>query len=51
MEFSVNLDRLLLFYPTDNPKNQNFAKMKKSPGDIIILYMCTKNDNDLMNGS
>ena len=26
-----------------NPKNQNFEKMKKTPGDITILHQCTKN--------
>ena len=25
----------------NNPKNQNFEKMKKTPGDIITLHMCT----------
>ena len=29
--------------PRNNPENQNFDKMKKLLGDIIILYMCTKN--------
>ena len=30
--------------PPYNPKNQNFKKMKKkTPGDIIILEMRTKN--------
>ena len=28
-------------------KNQNFEKMKKIAGDIIILYMCTKNHNHM----
>ena len=36
--------------PPNNPENQNFEKMKKTPGDIIILHMCTVNDN-YMNGS
>ena len=32
------------FNPTNNQKNQNVGKMKKkTPGDIIILYKCTKN--------
>ena len=31
-------------------KNQNFKKMKKSPGDIIILHMCTKNYDHMMYG-
>ena len=26
-----------------SPKNENFKKMKKVPGDIIILHKCTKN--------
>ena len=32
----------------NNLKNQNFEKMKKTPGDIIILHMCTINDNHIM---
>ena len=30
-----------LFYPSNNSKKQNFGKMKKEPGDIIILHMRT----------
>ena len=37
--------------PTNNPRNQNFEKMKKKPRDIIILHMCTINDNHMMYGS
>ena len=33
-----------------NPKNQNLEKMKKKPGDIIILHKCTINDNQMMYG-
>ena len=33
----------LPFCPTDSPKNQNFKKKKKTPGDIIILHMWIKN--------
>ena len=44
-EFFVILDRFLPFYPPDNPKNQNFEKVKKKPGDIIISHMHTINDN------
>ena len=29
--------------PPIDPENQNFEKMKKIPGDIIILHVCTKN--------
>ena len=32
-------------------KKQNFAKLKKTPGDIIILHMCSINDNHMMFGS
>ena len=28
-------------------KNQNFEKIKKMPGDVIILHMCTINDNHM----
>ena len=31
------------FTPLENPNNQNFEKMKKAPGDIIILHKCTTN--------
>ena len=31
-----------------NSKNQNFEKMKKAPGDIIILHKCTINENHMM---
>ena len=41
----VILSDFLPFYSTNNPKNQNFEKMKKIAGDIIILLMCTKNHN------
>ena len=37
--------------PPNNPKNQNFEKMKKTPRDIIILHMFTINDNHMMYGS
>ena len=39
------------FAPPNNPKYQNFEKLKKTPGDIIILRMCTINDNHMMYGS
>ena len=40
----------LPFYPPNNPKNQNFEKLKENTGDIIILHKCTKN-HDHMQGS
>ena len=39
------------FYHPNNPKNQNFEKLKKTPRDIIILHMCTIHDNHMMYGS
>ena len=38
----------LPFDPPNNPKNQNFEKIKKMPGDIIILHLCTTNDDHMM---
>ena len=38
----------LPFYPPNNKENQNFEKMKKTLTDIIILNMCTINDNNMM---
>ena len=49
--FFVIFDHFLLFYLPNNPKNLNFEKKKKAPGDIIILHMCTINGNHMMNGS
>ena len=42
------LDHFLPFYPYKIPKNQNFEKMKKNPGDIIILHKCTKNHDHML---
>ena len=30
------------------PKNQNFSKIKKIPGHIIVLHQCTKNYNHMI---
>ena len=46
-----------IFHPLPPPplhndlKNQNFTKMKLTAGDIIILRMCTKNNDHMMYGS
>ena len=40
-EFFIILDYFLPFYLLKNLENQDFAKMKKVLGDIIILHMCT----------
>ena len=50
-EFFIILDHFLSFYLPNKPKNQNFEKMKKTPGDIMILHKCTINDNHMMYGS
>ena len=49
--FGRILGHFLLFCLSKNPKNQNFEKMKKFAGDIIILHMCSKNHNHIMYGS
>ena len=35
----------------NSPDNQNCEKMKKTPGDIIILHKCIINDNHMIYGS
>ena len=34
--------------PPNSPKNHNFEKVKKTPGDIIILHKCTKNHDHML---
>ena len=41
--FFCHFGAFLPFYPTNNLKSQNFEKLKKISGDIIILHKCTKN--------
>ena len=36
------------FYPPNSPKNENFKKMKRAPGDIIIEHKCTKNHDHVL---
>ena len=47
-EFFVILGYFFAILPPNYPENQNFQKMKKIPGDIIILHMSTLNQNHLM---
>ena len=42
------LGYFLPFYPPKNLKNENFYKLKKTPGDIIILHQCTKNHDHML---
>ena len=44
------MGQFLPFYSPNSPKNQNFEKMKKTTGDII-LHMGTKNYDQMMYGS
>ena len=44
------MDHCLPFYSPNNPKNENFEKLKKVPGDIFILQMFTINDNHILYG-
>ena len=46
-ELFVILDHFLLFYLSNKSENQNFEKMKKRPGDII-LPVCTLNSDHMM---
>ena len=39
-EFFVILGHFFPFSPSNNQQNQNFEKMKKASGDVIILHMC-----------
>ena len=47
----IILDHFLPFYPHNNLKNPNFEKLKKMPGDIIILHKCTKNHDHMLHCS
>ena len=40
-----------LFTPLTTQKIKLLKKIKRTPGDIIILYKCTINDSHMMCGS
>ena len=42
---------IFAFLPLYGPRKSKFWKMKKFEGDIIILHMCTKNNNHMMYSS
>ena len=46
----VSLGHFCHLHP-HNPKNQNFEKMKKAPGNIIVLHMSTNNHDHKMYAS
>ena len=48
IKFFVILGHFLPFYPTNDPKN--LEKIFKKPGDIILLHMCTINEDHMMYG-
>ena len=50
-EFFYHFGHFLPTYFPNNPENNNFDKSTKTPQDIIMLYMCTINDNHMMYGS
>ena len=45
------MDHFLPFYSPNSPKNKYFEKMKKIPGDIIVLHKCPKNYDQMMYSS
>ena len=46
-----HFELFLPFYSPNSPKNKNKKTKTKTPGDIIILHMCTKNCYQIMYGS
>ena len=46
--FFAILDHFSLFYLSNNLKYQNFEKIKKTPGDIIVLHKCTKSHHHML---
>ena len=50
-EFFLTLDLFVALLPPNIPKHQNFNKNGEMLGDIIILHMCTINENHMMYGS
>ena len=47
-EFFCHFGLFFAFLPPDNPKYENFEKMKKAPVDVIILHIFIINDNHMM---
>ena len=46
-EIFCHFGPILPFQPPDNQEHQNF-EIKKTPGDIIILHICTINGNHMV---
>ena len=50
-EFFVILGHFVLFYAFNNLENENFEKMKKVSGEVIISHICNKNHDHMMYAS
>ena len=50
IQFFIILDHFRPCYPPNDPKNQ-CKRNAKTAGDIILLHMCTINDDHMMYGS
>ena len=50
-KFFCHFGLFFALFPPNNSENQKFEKMKKATIDIIILQMCTINENDMIYGS
>ena len=48
MKLLFILGYFLPYYPTNSLKNRNFRKMKKTPGDIILLHRCPNNHDHML---
>ena len=44
-------DRIFSCFGPNSPENQNCEKLKKTPGDIIILHKCAIKDNHMIYAS
>ena len=44
----LHYELFFALWDPNRPKNENFEKMKKMPGDIILLHMCGKNYDQMM---
>ena len=47
----VILVHFLSFYSLNNLEHHNFEKIQKTPGDIVVLHICTIHDSHMMYSS
>ena len=50
-KFFCHFGPFFALLPSKNPKNQDFEKLKKTPGDMLILHKCTKNHDHMLYSS